>query len=319
MLCVCADVACVPPPPPPPPPPPTPSPCPSAHPQTSTLPYTSPSPPLAPPHHPAHIFRRIMLCSNICNLLTAGHSESEYFDTPQASPSDHHSRHPGREERQAHDPSEARRGLNLAAPVQGNPSQDRHPHNPLRTSQHASDYNRDIANNDSFQTARSHASDDAHTENPGVLGSVLGAVGLGSRDHVEGSGATQTAPHTTSQSEDNTNTSGSNTGVLGSIKAAVGLGDNPTGATQHAQGGTGYDSSYTGSGKQAYGSGVDNQGSNTNSGAIRCWTNGLLLLLVLQVTSSQAMMWCITCCISREMLSRLRLSHMHHQRAMVPL
>ena len=85
-----------------------------------------------------------------------------------------------------------------------------------------------MAYTESFQTARSHASEEPHTSNNGVIGSVLGAVGLGGRDEVQEHDATQTTPHADSTS--------TNTGVLGSLKAAVGLGDNTTGSPVHATG-----------------------------------------------------------------------------------
>lgn len=227
----------------------------------------------------------------MCNIVTAGHSEGEYFGTPEGSPAEHPTSNPGRGERQAHDSSEARRELNLTAPVKGSASQDRHVQGTLSSAQHSSDTNRDMANNDSFQTARSHASDDAHTDGTGIVRSVLEAAGLASRDHVEGSGGHQSAPDATTHSavdNNNTTTTTSNTGALGSIKAAVGLGDNNTsGSTHSTQEGTGYDSSYTGSGNQGYGSGAGNQGSNTSSGLI-CTVS----LLVRRSTSRQAMMGC---------------------------
>ena len=87
-----------------------------------------------------------------------------------------------------------------------------------------------MAFTESFQTARSHASEEPYSGNTGVIGSVLEAVGLGGTDKVEEHGATQTTPHS-----DNTDIS-SSTGVFGSLKAAVGLGDNTTGSPQHASG-----------------------------------------------------------------------------------
>lgn len=172
-----------------------------------------------------------MCNTGIC--MIAGHSEGEYFGTPQASPGERTTRSSGHDELphgQTHTSSEARRELNLSAPLQGAPPHERHVQEPYTSSQQSSD-NRDMANTGGFQTARSHASDDHHTGSTGVVGSILGAVGLGGRDSVEEHGDT----HTTSQ---NDNTSSSNTGVLGSIKAAVGLGDNATGSTQYASGDT---------------------------------------------------------------------------------
>lgn len=165
--------------------------------------------------------------------MTAGQSDSEYYGTPQTSPGDHTTiRSPGHNvlpHGQAHTSSEARRELNLSAPLQGSQTRERNFQEPFSSSQQSSD-GRDMAYSESFQTARSHASEEPYTGNTGVIGSVLGAVGLSGRDEVEEHGATQTTPHT-----DNTSTS-SNTGVLGSLKAAVGLGDNTTGSPQHANG-----------------------------------------------------------------------------------
>lgn len=160
--------------------------------------------------------------------MTAGRSESEYYGTPQTSPGDHTTiRSPHHDEHPHHTSSEARRELNLSAPSQGSQPHDRNFQEAFSSSQQSSD-GRDMAYTESFQTARSHASEEPHTGNAGVIGSVLGAVGLGGRNEVEEQGATQTTPHS-----DNTSTN-TNTGVLESLKAAVGLGDNTTGSPQHA-------------------------------------------------------------------------------------
>ena len=172
--------------------------------------------------------------------MAAGRSESDYYGTPQTSPGDHTTtRSPGHDELphgQAQTSSEARRELNLSAPSQGTQAQERHLQQPLGSSSQQSP-DRDMAFSESFQTARSHASEEPQTGGTGVIGSVLGAVGLSGTGQVEGHGATQTTPHT-----DSTSASG-NTGVLGSLKAAVGLGDgdNSTGSPQHT-GGTRYSS-----------------------------------------------------------------------------
>lgn len=169
----------------------------------------------------------------MCCMAT-GRSESDYYGTPQTSPGDHTTtKSPGLDELpdgQAHTSSEAHRELNLSAPSQGMQARERHLQEPLGSSQRSPD--RDMAFTESFQTARSHASEEPHTGSTGVIGSVLGAVGLSGRDEAEGHGASQTTPHTDSAS------ASSNTGVLGSLKAAVGLGDgdNSTGSPQRTSG-----------------------------------------------------------------------------------
>ena len=171
--------------------------------------------------------------------MAAGRSESDYYGTPQTSPGDHTTtRSPGHDELphgQAHTSSEARRELNLSAPSQGTQAHERHLQEPLGSSQQSPD--RDMAFSESFQTARSHASEEPQTGSSGVIGSLLGAVGLSGTDQVEGHAATHTPPHTDSTS------ASSNSGVLGSLKAAVGLGDrdSTTGSPQRT-GGTRYSS-----------------------------------------------------------------------------
>lgn len=167
--------------------------------------------------------------------MATGRSESVYYGTPQTSPGDHHTttRSPGHDELphgQAHTSSEAHRELNLSAPPQGTQAHERHLQEPLGSSQQSPD--RDMAFSESFQTARSHASEEPQTGSTGVIGSVLGAVGLTGRDEVEGHGPTQSTPHTDSTS------ASSNTGVLGTLKAAVGLGDgdSSTGSPQRTSG-----------------------------------------------------------------------------------
>lgn len=172
---------------------------------------------------------------HVC-CMAAGRSESDYYGTPQTSPGDHTTtRSPGHDEvphSQGHTSSEARRELNLSAPSQGTQAHERHLQEPLGSSQQSPD--RDMAFSESFQTARSHASEEPHSGSTGVIGSVLGAVGLSGRDEMEGHGATHTTPHTDSTSA----SASSNTGVLGSLKAAVGLGDgdNTTGSPQRTGG-----------------------------------------------------------------------------------
>ena len=172
------------------------------------------------------------LDEDICVCMTAGRSESEYFGTPQTSPGDHTTtRSPGHDELhhgQPHHSSDARRELNLSAPLQGSQPHE-HFQEPLSSSQQSSDA-RDMAYTDSFQTARSHVSEEPHTSSTGMIGSGLGAVGLGGEHEVKEHGVTQTTPHS------DTFSNSSNTGVLGSLKAAIGLGDNITGSPQHASG-----------------------------------------------------------------------------------